>query len=191
MSSLLTPPTVSTLTNYTISNMTLLPTSVANSLRVLEEEWRDGDLTEKGYLKKKAMLLQPYSHLSVVHTSTIQLGDTVTKNSSNPDTKYSNTGYPSHARNELSHKDTGRNLLSLTNYPSSWLPWERYETFPVRDGTYDTPTHKGRKLLDTFADSLRYVNILYTKEYGHHPRKVPAHMPHMINKFVMQELHNK
>jgi len=43
-------------------------------------------------------------------------------------------------------------------------------------------------LLDTFADSLRYVNKLYNKVYGYVSRKVPAHMPHMINKDIMQQL---
>lgn len=37
-----------------------------------------------------------------------------------------------------------------------------------------------RKLLDTFADSLRYVNKLFNQVYGLTARKVPSHMPHMI-----------
>lgn len=39
-----------------------------------------------------------------------------------------------------------------------------------------------RKLLDTFADSLRYVNKLFNQIYGSVARKVPSHMPHMISK---------
>ncbi len=41
---------------------------------------------------------------------------------------------------------------------------------------------KKRKLLDTFSDSLRYVNKLFSQVYGLSPRKVPSHMPHMIGK---------
>ena len=44
---------------------------------------------------------------------------------------------------------------------------------------------------DTFADSLRHVNRLYTKLYGHEPRKVPAHMPHFIQGDVMRALQDK
>ena len=42
-----------------------------------------------------------------------------------------------------------------------------------------------RKLLDTFADSLRYVNKLFNQIYGSVPRKVPSHMPHMISKTLL------
>lgn len=48
-----------------------------------------------------------------------------------------------------------------------------------------------RHLLDTFGDSLRFVNRLYSIEYGRKSRKVPAHMPHMIDKQVIQELQKK
>lgn len=46
----------------------------------------------------------------------------------------------------------------------------------------------GRKLQDTFADSLRYVNKLLNSKFGFASRKVPAHMPHMIDRIVMQDL---
>ncbi len=42
---------------------------------------------------------------------------------------------------------------------------------------------KKRKLLDTFADSLRHVNRLYNQIYGYMARKVPAHMPHFIDRY--------
>uniref|UniRef100_F6ZDG1 N-acetylglucosamine-1-phosphotransferase subunits alpha/beta n=1 Tax=Ciona intestinalis TaxID=7719 RepID=F6ZDG1_CIOIN len=45
-----------------------------------------------------------------------------------------------------------------------------------------------RKLLDTFGDSLRFVSLLYNKKYGFTQRKVPAHMPHMIDKNIMCKL---
>ncbi|CAF0956251.1 unnamed protein product [Brachionus calyciflorus] len=48
-----------------------------------------------------------------------------------------------------------------------------------------------RKLLDTFADSLKNVNKLYNKIYGFAARKVPAHMPHYIDKQLMTQLQNK
>jgi hypothetical protein len=45
-----------------------------------------------------------------------------------------------------------------------------------------------RRLLDTFGDSLKFVNKLYNKRYGPVARKVPSHMPHMIDVAVMEEL---
>ena len=51
---------------------------------------------------------------------------------------------------------------------------------------YGTPPRTGRRLMDAFADSLKHVNKLYNKAYGYHARKVPAHMPHMINREIMQ-----
>lgn len=46
----------------------------------------------------------------------------------------------------------------------------------------------GRRLQDTFADSLRHVNKLLNSQFGFTSRKVPAHMPHMIDRLVMQGL---
>eukprot|EP01090_Pellita_catalonica_P003392 TRINITY_DN1305_c0_g1_i1.p1 TRINITY_DN1305_c0_g1~~TRINITY_DN1305_c0_g1_i1.p1 ORF type:complete len:1052 (-),score=178.20 TRINITY_DN1305_c0_g1_i1:110-3265(-) len=48
--------------------------------------------------------------------------------------------------------------------------------------------HHTRKLLDTFGDSLRFVNRLMTEKFGSEPRKVISHMPHMIDKSVMDEV---
>ena len=48
----------------------------------------------------------------------------------------------------------------------------------------------GRRLLDTFGDSLRYVNKIYTKVFGKEKRSVPAHMPHYLKKSVINELHS-
>lgn len=45
--------------------------------------------------------------------------------------------------------------------------------------------------MDAYADSLRYVNRLLNKKYGYEARKVPAHMPHMINKEIMQDLQDR
>merc|ERR1719369_291089 len=50
---------------------------------------------------------------------------------------------------------------------------------------------KKRKLLDAFGDSLLYVNNLYNKEYGYIQRKVPAHMPHMMDVSILKEMEKK
>lgn len=60
-----------------------------------------------------------------------------------------------------------------------------------RQREFETVGHRGRKLLDTFGDSLRHVNKLFNNLYGYSARKVPAHMPHMIDKHIMAELQEK
>ena len=45
--------------------------------------------------------------------------------------------------------------------------------------------------LDTYAQSLIHVNRLYTKVMGHELRKVPAHMPHFINRDVITEMQQR
>ncbi|KAG7454505.1 hypothetical protein MATL_G00260380 [Megalops atlanticus] len=96
-----------------------------------------------------------------------------------------------------------RGLLSwsLQHYTSSdrgFLPWERRKYFHdlleeeerlERELSYrSNSAAAGRRLHDTFADSLRYVNKLLNGQFGFTSRKVPAHMPHLIDRLVMQEL---
>ena len=42
--------------------------------------------------------------------------------------------------------------------------------------------------MDTFADSLLHVHHIYNRRFGYTARKVPAHMPHMIDVKIMNEL---
>ncbi len=82
------------------------------------------------------------------------------------------------------------------------LPWEKLKLFPdtppsldLEHDQYTVEKFKSRRLMeemtDTFADSLRYVNRLYTRKYGHVSRKVPSHMPHFIQREVMESLQEK
>lgn len=92
----------------------------------------------------------------------------------------------------------GRRLQHFNSADRGFLPWERRKYFQslldeeerlqrellyVADGAAT-----GRRLQDTFADSLRYVNKLLNSQFGFTSRKVPAHMPHMIDRLIMQEL---
>nr|XP_012221033.1 PREDICTED: N-acetylglucosamine-1-phosphotransferase subunits alpha/beta [Linepithema humile] len=45
--------------------------------------------------------------------------------------------------------------------------------------------------LDTYAESLLYVNKIYNVAYGLERRRVPAHMPHLIDKWVMNSMQQK
>ncbi|XP_044940722.1 N-acetylglucosamine-1-phosphotransferase subunits alpha/beta isoform X2 [Mustela putorius furo] len=92
----------------------------------------------------------------------------------------------------------GRKLQHYTDSYLGFLPWEKKkyfqdlldeeESLKTQLAYYTDSKHTGRKLKDTFADSLRYVNKILNSKFGFTSRKVPAHMPHMIDRIVMQEL---
>uniref|UniRef100_A0A6I8S132 N-acetylglucosamine-1-phosphotransferase subunits alpha/beta n=1 Tax=Xenopus tropicalis TaxID=8364 RepID=A0A6I8S132_XENTR len=92
----------------------------------------------------------------------------------------------------------GRMLQEYQPNYEGFLPWEKMKYFQdlldeeaalLSDLSYITSSKQvGRKLQDTFADSLRHVNKLLNSKFGFASRKVPAHMPHMIDRIVMQEL---
>ncbi|XP_071956276.1 N-acetylglucosamine-1-phosphotransferase subunits alpha/beta-like [Antedon mediterranea] len=83
----------------------------------------------------------------------------------------------------------------------SFLPWEKSQDFSKyteqieqleKQNEFDTPRGTGsRQLLDTFGNSLRHVNKLYNHRFGFTARKVPAHMPHMIDVDIMRELQDE
>uniref|UniRef100_A0A2D4HMK2 Uncharacterized protein n=2 Tax=Micrurus lemniscatus lemniscatus TaxID=129467 RepID=A0A2D4HMK2_MICLE len=91
-----------------------------------------------------------------------------------------------------------RKLQYYTGNYEGFLPWEKHKYFQdlldeeeslKKELAYFTESKfVGRQLKDTFADSLRYVNKLLNGKFGFTSRKVPAHMPHMIDRKVMQEL---
>lgn len=63
---------------------------------------------------------------------------------------------------------------------------------------YSTHTHWilpgsdiGLKDIDTYAKSLLYVNNIFNANYKFQIRKVPSHMPHLIDKTVMKSLQTK
>ncbi|XP_068951346.1 N-acetylglucosamine-1-phosphotransferase subunits alpha/beta isoform X1 [Petaurus breviceps papuanus] len=92
----------------------------------------------------------------------------------------------------------GRKLQEYAGSYPGFLPWEKRKYFQdlleeeeslKKQLSYFTESkYVGRHLKDTFADSLRYVNKILNSKFGFTSRKVPAHMPHMIDRIVMQEL---
>ncbi|XP_074127497.1 N-acetylglucosamine-1-phosphotransferase subunits alpha/beta isoform X2 [Sminthopsis crassicaudata] len=92
----------------------------------------------------------------------------------------------------------GRKLQEYAGSYAGFLPWEKRKYFQdlleeeeslKKQLSYFTESkYVGRQLKDTFADSLRYVNKILNSKFGFTSRKVPAHMPHMIDRIVMQEL---
>uniref|UniRef100_A0A8C6RDH7 N-acetylglucosamine-1-phosphotransferase subunits alpha/beta n=1 Tax=Nannospalax galili TaxID=1026970 RepID=A0A8C6RDH7_NANGA len=92
----------------------------------------------------------------------------------------------------------GRRLQHHMGTYLGFLPWEKTKYFQdlldeedslkTQLAYFTDSKHTGRQLKDTFADSLRYVNKILNSKFGFTSRKVPAHMPHMIDRIVMQEL---
>ena len=216
------PPILSlSLPNYTVTNISLLPSSVASQFINLQNEQKDGDITIRGYLKETAVLLQRYKHIPGINSRLVTLQNKpdyvtknsthyVTKNSTQLTSKYSNIKHDSVTpRVELLHEGIGNGpvikngmrrlmekkevLAQETPESYRWLPWEKLNIFPEAStmNSYDIPNRQGRHLMDTFGDSLKHVDKIYNRAYGHINRKVPAHMPHMINKEIMQELQDK
>ncbi|KAM9582192.1 N-acetylglucosamine-1-phosphotransferase subunits alpha/beta isoform 1-T1 [Guaruba guarouba] len=99
---------------------------------------------------------------------------------------------------DVKERPVGRKLQSYAGSYQGFLPWEKKKYFQglldeeeslLKQMSYLTDgKYFGRQLKDTFADSLRYVNKLLNSKFGFTSRKVPAHMPHMIDRTVMQEL---
>ncbi|KAL5007073.1 hypothetical protein ScPMuIL_015879 [Solemya velum] len=98
---------------------------------------------------------------------------------------------------ELHHEIIQMNIPITPDVDAGLFPWEKSGVLVdlqkkkeklSQIQEYQLPSHAGRRLLDTFGDSLRHVNKLYNKEFGYEARKVPAHMPHMIDKNIMAEL---
>lgn len=64
----------------------------------------------------------------------------------------------------------------------------------LASSTTQEPSSRGRRrlLLDTYGESLTRVNRLYNRRYGkpeyNQIRRVPAHMPHMIDTKVVKEM---
>ena len=49
----------------------------------------------------------------------------------------------------------------------------------------------GRKLQEAFRGSLQHVNRIYNRMFGYTVRKIPAHISHMIDKDILQKLHEE
>lgn len=108
------------------------------------------------------------------------------------------TDNPSLQEDPLQKPAVGRRLQHYTSADRGFLPWERKKVFQKlleeEERLQTELMYKangaaaGRRLHDTFADSLRYVNKLLNSQFGFTSRKVPAHMPHMIDRLIMQEL---
>ncbi|XP_011343574.1 N-acetylglucosamine-1-phosphotransferase subunits alpha/beta isoform X3 [Ooceraea biroi] len=56
---------------------------------------------------------------------------------------------------------------------------------------YPNQWKRNARGLDTYAESLLHVNKIYNAAYGFERRRVPAHMPHLIDKWVVSSMQEK
>uniref|UniRef100_A0A7N6C238 N-acetylglucosamine-1-phosphate transferase subunits alpha and beta n=1 Tax=Anabas testudineus TaxID=64144 RepID=A0A7N6C238_ANATE len=195
-------------------NVSLLPAEVRNELQKLEEKLLIGDITMKGYNLTKALLLKPYRTLelkakplmlenpgnilvtSKSHPLNVAIERPLTSKLLGSISKVKSA--ESQAENGAGGAPVGRKLQHFISSDRGFLPWERRKYFQdlleeeerlQKELMYESDgAATGRRLRDTFADSLRYVNKLLNGQFGFTSRKVPAHMPHMIDRLIMQEL---
>ncbi|XP_035376121.1 N-acetylglucosamine-1-phosphotransferase subunits alpha/beta [Electrophorus electricus] len=194
-------------------NVSALPYAVRRELQKLEESLLVGDITVKGYNLTKAMLLGPFRDeaarelrrggmvsLVPVKVDAESPGERDPAGRPRPTPVAQEGGVePRNGHGQAERAPpVGRRLQRYMGSEWSFLPWEKKKFF--QDLLEETErlemelsykadrSATGRRLQDTFADSLRYVNKLLNGQFGFTSRKVPAHMPHMIDRLVMQEL---
>jgi len=85
----------------------------------------------------------------------------------------------------VSERLTPEQLSALQRAAQTGRDYREHASFPWEQRLINV---RGRRLLDTYAESLKYANRLLNSEFGTTPRHVPAHMPHMIDKHLMQQL---
>ncbi|KAJ3431364.1 hypothetical protein M0812_03044 [Anaeramoeba flamelloides] len=84
-------------------------------------------------------------------------------------------------------------IIKRDRYKDYEINFEEYEKFKKNEEKklQGIKNLGGRKLLDTYSESLKFVSKLYNKEYGQQNRHVPAHAPILINRDVIKDLHSK
>ncbi|CAE1268162.1 GNPTAB [Acanthosepion pharaonis] len=189
-------------TNFSNYN---LPHDIKETLNILNKSYEEGDLTEKGFKIKKYRLWKKFiqtNYTIKIPNSSLEkkLNGSLNSNPKITATLNHPSQNPNFAEKEFQpYRPERRHLLS---FPDDFLqpgvfPWEKSNglIFKLQKELekrqkYERVSQFQRKLLDTFGDSIRHVNRLYNKAFGYTSRKVLAHIPHMIDKNVMKELHD-
>lgn len=126
------------------------------------------------------------------------------KNLTNPNNpnnpKDSNVDIPNEEKSKIDFKYLKPNKKDFLNekrriknagtegidYITENYPWDEHE-----NNQFEVDPSLGHRLKDNYGDSLKYVNKLLNKAFGLYHRKVPAHMPHYIQKSIMERLQAK
>ncbi|CAL4131211.1 unnamed protein product [Meganyctiphanes norvegica] len=197
-------------------NISKLPENIIKEVNFLEHLYIEQELTLNGLIKRKSRILEKYiqkndKHNLVYNQENEWPPKQNIKNSGIPDIKNNSTlrkllwdmpnihndNYKNIRYRKENSKWIEDNIGTLENYEGS-LPWEKNgfykkltENIFDSEKDHEVPKFGQRQLLDMFAESLLHVNRLYNSEFGYQARRVPAHMPHLINKDVMRDLQER
>ncbi|KAL3224162.1 hypothetical protein MRX96_026743 [Rhipicephalus microplus] len=160
----------------------MLPGELVREIVEARVLYSTGLVTLKGFRKRKSQLIEQYMRNATL------VGD------HDIDLVFRRKGATNAAAaNETMLRPPQRALLGLQE---GWLPWEKQNVFGAlvkrrMEAATERTRWRGRRLLDTFGDSLRHVNRLFNTAFGYETRKVPSHMAHMIDVEVMKRLQDK
>ncbi|CAG0878998.1 unnamed protein product [Darwinula stevensoni] len=165
-------PNASVLMSLGALNLTFstsaIHTSYRETLDMLSKEWVDGLLTNRGVLYKRGLAtfhaLRIYSNSLASSIVDMKFLTSLNHSHLHPLAAQFNVTV---LQSLVAAEDDGDQLV-VPNYQGSLVP--------------------GRRLMEGFGDSLKYVNRMYNHQYGIEARRVPAHIPHLIDKEIMQEL---
>ncbi|XP_067143538.1 N-acetylglucosamine-1-phosphotransferase subunits alpha/beta isoform X2 [Centruroides vittatus] len=196
-------------------NTSDLPSDISENIKALEKSLSEGLITEKGFQRKKQLLLMKFSEKNRVNqTNSVGLQNesqkfkqksTQVRKEKEKLISFFNNKHKEKIYQKLNNTKTLRQLKGLVQpesviFHNGKFPWEKQNTFSKlqklldqkrSSDRYNVKSVKRRKLLDTFGDSLRHVNKLYNEAFGFETRKVPAHIAHFIDVDVMQRVQEK
>ncbi|OWF50745.1 N-acetylglucosamine-1-phosphotransferase subunits alpha/beta-like isoform X2 [Mizuhopecten yessoensis] len=192
-----------------------LPEPLAVELNNSRQQLMDGEITQKGFIIQQQFIWQKFQ---ILHGQNPEEKNDIQKNPvvlgsnskmgqrrllglarSSVVMEMDQNGYLIELDDGNIEKEHLRNII-INDRPfasESNLPWEKDGVFNKiheekekleRSQQFTISPRRGRRLLDTFGDSLRHVNKLFNKAFGYSARKVPGHMPHMMDKDIMNEL---
>ena len=164
-----------------LTNATSLPQAARDELEPIILQFENGFLTRNGFVHHLTTVFNQLQTEEIEHLEKTLSNFTkiIQEVHSNPNTTILSRKLQMLKQNtDLINRNFGN--FGFGKRPAS-------ETSRMQESP-NIAVHHSRKLMDTFAESLRFVNQKYSKRYGYEPRKVPAHMPHLIDRDVMQEL---
>ncbi len=144
-------------------------------LTILGQQLESDEITLKGFNIKRSRILQSYVRRFLVEGG--KLNDLKSSNVSAFANEVNNFNASSDGGNKML-----RHLLSSdydSEYPSQG------------EGQKSTDTASPTKTLDSYGESLLFVNQLLTSAFGHSRRQVPSHSPIFIDKSILTSLHER
>lgn len=106
-----------------------------------------------------------------------------------------NTAYNASARLKNEKNDIDNHTERWKHLNDELINLAKQLNSSIKSGKFADPNqwkrHDSTRGLDTYAESLLYVNKIYNAVYGFERRRVPAHMPHLIDKSVVNSMQQK